>query len=123
MLTSFVVAGPPQINQVDQNINGHTLLCYEAGTRNNNPNDLRAKRSDCRNCPNLGRNGSRFSRQTSFYCSQCLVGLHPECFSAYHSTERTGRHVAAEKRKVQITPVVQARRANVIRRARREETL
>ena len=61
---------------------GHKLAQHARGTRKTGDN--RRKRGNCRQCPNtIG--GKRNARQTSYYCIQCGVSLHPDCFHLFHS--------------------------------------
>ena len=51
----------------------------------NHPNDLRRFNSVCRHCPGILPNGNRNeTRDTSYYCSCCMVGLHPHSFQDFH---------------------------------------
>ena len=48
-------------------------------------NDNRRFRSDCRHCPRSLPDGSKnYNRHTTYYCSCCMVGLHPDCFLQFH---------------------------------------
>jgi len=63
--------------------NGHKLAQHARGTRKQG-GDNRRKRGNCRQCPNTV-DGKRNARQTSYYCTQCDVSLHPDCFHLFHS--------------------------------------
>ena len=60
----------------------HKLAQYPRGTRKEGDN--RRKRGNCRHCPNTIC-GKRNARQTSYYCIQCGISLHPDCFHTYHN--------------------------------------
>ena len=59
----------------------HKLAQYPRGTRKEG--DTRRKRGNCRQCPNT-ISGKRNARQTSYFCVQCGISLHPDCFHTYH---------------------------------------
>ena len=59
----------------------HKLAQYPRGTRKEG--DTRRKRGNCRQCPNTIC-GKRNARQTSYFCVQCGISLHPDCFHTYH---------------------------------------
>jgi hypothetical protein len=81
LLNHPVVVGPPTppANAQSQ----HQICQWPVGSRG--VDDVRRFHSDCRQCPRILPDGTRNnSRITSFYCSSCMVGLHPECFAKYH---------------------------------------
>jgi hypothetical protein len=60
----------------------HTLVQYPMGSGGMGQ---KRKRVVCRQCPNLDPAGKRNNkRNTNWYCNYCNVGLHPDCFAAYH---------------------------------------
>jgi hypothetical protein len=39
----------------------------------------------CRECPNISENGKKnYQRKTNWYCDQCKVAFHPDCFHTFH---------------------------------------
>ena len=51
--------------------------------------DKRRLSGRCRFCPNKNDDGSKFCRETSFWCIKCCVFLHPQCFESWHSKNET----------------------------------
>ena len=85
LLNHQVITGPqapPAIRATE-----HVLHQWPVGSQNPRlPNDKRRFNSDCRHCPRTMPNGLKNNnRQTSFYCSCCMVGVHPNCFHLYHA--------------------------------------
>ena len=67
-------------------INEHELIknpeVVGYGNTTENPHH---KTLDCRACPTTNQDGSRNQkRKTTFYCTKCECGYHPECFLPYH---------------------------------------
>ena len=69
-------------NRIDQ-FNDHVLTQHGPAS-NDNGASKRKKIVECRHCP-PEINGIRNNRRrTSWHCAKCNVGLHPNCFIAYH---------------------------------------
>ena len=90
LLSHVVVTGPPNTEVRPQRT--HTLQQTDPGTFDRNPGSRRRFAASCRNCPNLDASGNRnTSRQISYYCVECYVHLHPECFDDYHANIRSSQ--------------------------------
>ena len=82
MLNCPVVRDVNFLGLVDQR---HILKKFEEGSRTEG--DTRRRRLDCRYCPTYEhRNGKRkrVQRSSTWYCTVCKVGFHPECFVRWH---------------------------------------
>ena len=92
LLSHIIVAVPPNIQGRPQRT--HTLQQTDPGSHDRNPRSRRRFVASCRNCPNLDANGNRnTNRQTSYFCVECNVHLHPECFDIYHNIRTSPVHV------------------------------
>ena len=83
LLNHQVVTGPqaPPANIVQ----GHELRQWPIGSDTRDAVNNRRFTSDCRHCPRDNEDGTRnHARTTSYYCSACMVGLHPRCFHQFH---------------------------------------
>jgi hypothetical protein len=81
-----VISGLPASQELLQQTQ-HVLQQWPVGSRNdaNAAPAGRRFQSVCRHCPNVNQDGKRnSSRDTSYYCSCCMVGLHPQCFHEFH---------------------------------------
>ncbi len=73
------VANPPVVRE-----NEHLLLRSEPGSRGE-ANSGRRRTLVCRVCPRRLPDGSiNYGRQTTYYCSECQVAFHPNCFGPFH---------------------------------------
>ena len=63
--------------------NEHRISLHEPGSRGDE--DGRRKVTECRQCPRFVGLIRNRQRRTPYYCNKCEVGLHPECFGAYHA--------------------------------------
>ena len=66
--------------------------------------DGRRKVMECRQCPRFVGLIVNRQRRTPYYCNKCEVGLHPECFGAYHAERGLffHHHLEAEKETEQM---------------------
>jgi ribosomal protein L37AE/L43A len=74
----------------------HMLVQFQPGTYGPTRGNRR-KQLACRHCPNVDPvTKERISRQTTWYCSKCEVGFHPQCFFPWHAANKSS---PAKKRK------------------------
>lgn len=79
-LNSYIVS--PVLSAADYS--NHTLIQFEPGSMADGTK--RRKQVACRACKNLTTDGSRNTlRRTSYFCQECKIGFHPECFTQHHS--------------------------------------
>ena len=68
----------PEVAQTTREL--HELVPLEVNEETN-----RRRQASCRDCPYLVRVGRRMvkntTRQTTYKCNICRIGLHPECFA------------------------------------------
>lgn len=77
------------VPQVVPSFNGHLLMQHLPGTRGPSQG-LRRKTSCCRGCKSFNEDGSKNNRDTSYYCTKCMVGFHPQCFGLFKCWEKDG---------------------------------
>lgn len=61
----------------------HELIQQPEGSRDDGAS-ARRKCLQCRHCPAAVGGKANVKRRTTWQCTICKIGLHPECFVAYH---------------------------------------
>jgi hypothetical protein len=72
----------PVVGTTFTSISSHKLVQFPEGSYGDG--SRKRKRMHCRGCPNTSENGHNYQRKTNWYCHQCKVGFHPDCFQSYH---------------------------------------
>lgn len=62
----------------------HTICQYDKGSRNDESN--RRKSMKCRHCNSQYSSKGKL-KYTKYFCLECKVALHPECFDDYHNSK------------------------------------